>query len=120
MIKPHFIQRGSGGVRGNVAANIVLDAVGAHDHGQGVPTNEALDATLELLVAGEKRLQPDRNGVGVRSVGGEREVDPLNGGVRAKALENFGGDFGAARFQDGIQRFEPFLDFYVVQAVVLG
>ena len=35
----------------------------------------------------------------------------------AEALQNFGGYFGAAGFEDGVERFKPFLNFYVVDAV---
>ncbi len=114
MIEADFVERGGAGERGDVAADIVLHAIGAHDHGQRVPADEALDATLEFLVAGEKRLEASGNGVGVGRIGAEREVDARNRGVGAEALQNFRGDFGSAGFQDGIERFEPFLHFQVV------
>src|SRR5258708_10552577 len=53
MIEAYFEQRGRGGVRGDVAADVVFDAVGADDHGQGVPANQALDAALDFLFAGK-------------------------------------------------------------------
>ena len=120
MVEADFVERGGGGVRGDVAADVVLDAIGADDHGEGVPADEALDAALEFLVAGEKRLEACGNGVGVRSVRGEREVDAGDGGVGAEALENFGGDFGAAGLEDGIERFEPLLNLEFVHVVRLG
>jgi len=39
-----------------VAADIVFEAIGADDHGEGVPTDEGFDAALELLIAGEERF----------------------------------------------------------------
>ena len=53
MVEANFVERGSGSVSGNVAADIVFEAIGADNHGESVPANEGLDATLELLIAGE-------------------------------------------------------------------
>jgi hypothetical protein len=39
--------------------------------------------------------------------------------VGAEALEDFGGDFGAAGFQDGIEGLEPLLHFDVFEVVWL-
>src|ERR1700693_1055544 len=89
MVEADFVERGGGSKGGDVAADIVFDAIGAHDHGQRVPAYEALDATLEFLIAGIARLEAMRDGVGVRSVGGEGQVDAVDGGVRAEALKNF-------------------------------
>ena len=94
MVEADFIKSGGGGVRGDVAADVVLDAIGADDHGQRVPANQALDAALELLIAGEQRLEAGGNRVDVRSVGGERQVDATDFGVGAQALENFAATSG--------------------------
>src|SRR5260370_702160 len=64
------VNGGGGAARGDVPADVVLHAIGAHHHGQRVPANQALDAALEFLIAGEKRLESSGNGVGVRRVGG--------------------------------------------------
>src|SRR6266404_6234426 len=117
MVEADFVERGGAGVGGDVAADVVLDAIGAHDHGQRVPANQALDAALEFLIAGEQRLEAIGNRVGVRRVRCEWEIDAGNGGVRAEALQNFRGDFGAAGFEERIKRLEPFLHFQVVESV---
>src|ERR1700674_7160 len=104
MVEADFVERGGAGVRGYVAADIVLDAIGAHDHGQRVPADEALDAALEFLVAGKKWLETRGNRIGVGRVGREREIDAGDGGGGAEALQNFRGDFRSAGFQDGIER----------------
>src|SRR6266851_4927973 len=72
MIEADFVKRGGGGVGGDVAADVVLHAIGAHHHGQRIPANQALDAAFEFLIAGEKRLQAVGNGVGVRRIGRKR------------------------------------------------
>jgi hypothetical protein len=40
--------------------------------------------------------------------------------VRAQAFQNFRGDFGATGFQHGVKGLEPFLNFYVIDAMRLG
>ncbi len=114
MVEADFVERGGGGIGGDVAADVVLEAIGADDHGEGVPTNEGLDAALELLVAGEKGFEARGNGVGVRGVGGKRKIDAADGGVGAEALHDLAGHFGAAGEKDGVEGFEPFLDFDVL------
>ena len=71
MVEADFVERGGGSEGGDVAADIVLNAIGAHHHGERVPAHEALDAALKFLVAGIAGLEAMGNGVGVRRVGGE-------------------------------------------------
>src|SRR5260370_22389988 len=82
MVEAHFVKRCRRSICRNVAADVVLDAVRTHHHGQSVPADEALDAALQLLVAREKWFEPRRNGVGVRRVRGKRKVNAVNGGMR--------------------------------------
>ncbi len=72
MVEAHFVEGGGGSVGGDVAADVVLHAVGADDHGKSVPTNEGLDAAFELLVARKERFEAGGDSVGVGSVGCER------------------------------------------------
>ena len=55
MVEADFKQRRGGSIRGNVAANAVVHAIGANHHGQGIPADQALDAALDFLIAGEDR-----------------------------------------------------------------
>jgi hypothetical protein len=118
MVEADFIECGGGGVGGDVTADVVLQAIGADDHGESVPANEGLDTALELLVSGEERFEAGGNGVGIRSVGGEREINATDGGVGAKTFEDFARNVGTAGFQDGIKGLEPFLNFDVVDVSV--
>ncbi len=102
MVESDFIQRGRRSVRRNVSADVVLHAVRAHDHGQRIPANQTLDASLEFLIAREKRLEPRGNRIRVRRVRGKRKIDARNGSVRAQPLQNFRRDFRPARFQHGV------------------
>ena len=117
MVEADFVERGGRGVGGNVSADAVFDAVGAHDHGQRVPANQALDAALHFLIAREQGLETGGDGVDVRGVGGERKIDAADSSVRAEAFQDFTGDVGATGKEHGIQRFQPFLDFDVLDVV---
>src|SRR5439155_11345211 len=96
MVEAHFVKRRRGSVCRNVPADVVLDTVCAHHHGQCVPANEALDAALQFLIAGEKWFEARWNSVRVRGVRGERQVNAVDGSMRAESLENFLGHFRPA------------------------
>src|SRR6266849_8326468 len=117
MVEANFVERSGASISGDVSADVVLDAIGAHDHGESVPADEALDATLKFLIAGEKRLKAIGNSVGVRSVGRKWEIYAGYGGMGAQALKNLGGDFGSAGFEQRVEGFEPLLHFEVVESV---
>ena len=53
VVETDLVQRGRGGIRGEVAADPGELVVGAQDHGDGVPPDQAPDPSLELLVARE-------------------------------------------------------------------
>src|SRR3984957_6170366 len=65
MVEADFVQRGSGSVGGNMAADVVLFAICAHYHGDRIPAHQTFYAPLELLVAREVRLPAMRNSVDV-------------------------------------------------------
>src|SRR6266436_5397005 len=82
MVEAHFVERCRRSISGNVAADVVLDAVRSHHHGQGVPADEALDAALQFLVTGEEWFEPWRNSVGIRRVRSEWEINAVDSGMR--------------------------------------
>src|SRR5690242_21351758 len=88
MVEAHLVQRCRRGVRGNMSADVVLDAVRPHHHGQRVPANQALDAPLKLLVSRKQRLQSYGNAIGIRRVRAKRQVDAVDGGMSAQPLKN--------------------------------
>ena len=51
MIEPDLVQRGRRRIGGDVAADAVRRAVGAHHHRHRVPADEALDPALDFLAA---------------------------------------------------------------------
>src|ERR1041384_1929474 len=68
MVEADFVQRRARRKRRDVAAEPAVNAVGVDDHRHGVPADEALDAPLQLAVAGIRRLLVRRDGVDVRRV----------------------------------------------------
>src|ERR1700728_2166527 len=66
VIEGDFVQRGGGGEGRNMSADTFLDLIGAHDHGQGVPADKALNTPFHFLTAGKRSLVLRRNGVLVR------------------------------------------------------
>ena len=77
----------------------------------------ALDAALDFPIAGIGASSSSGNGIDVGRIRGKREIDAGNFCVGAEAFEDFHGDFGAAGFEDRIQRFKPLRDFVFVHVV---
>ncbi len=117
MVEADFIERRGGSVGRNVATDVVLHAVGAHDHGDGVPTNEALDAALKFLIARKWRFEPGRNRIDVRRVRRKWQIQAGDLCVGSEAFQNFNGNFWAAGFEHRIEGFEPLGDLVFVHVV---
>src|SRR5258708_5560396 len=82
------LKEGSGGrIRGNMAANAVVDSIGANDHGQRVPADQALDPAFDLLVAGKNSLLFHGDRIYVGSVRGERRSDTQRQRTLAETVE---------------------------------
>ena len=111
MVEADFKQRRGGGVRGNVAADAVVDAVGANHHRQRVPANQALDAPLDFLIAWEDGLLFMGNGIQIRSVCGEGKRDAEGLSVAAKPVQQSDRGFLPFFAYDLVEGFYPFLYF---------
>ena len=75
MIECDLVESGRRSVGGNMAADVGMEPVGFHDHGQGVPAHIAFDAPLDFAVAGISRLFFDGNRVDVRRGDGEGNLE---------------------------------------------
>ena len=111
VVEAHLVQRRGGGVRRDVAADPVAQLVGAHDHRERVPADEALDPPFELLVPGKRGLLADGDRVRVRRVRGERDPRARAARVRVELPEQLCRAGNAAGLQDVIERFEPLTAF---------
>ena len=109
VVEADLVQRGRGGVRREVAAEARVRVVRAHDHGRGVPADDAADALLHRLVAGERRLLlgGDRVDVARLDEAGQADVE------LARALEHAAQQevraLAAVLPDDVLQRVEPVL-----------
>ena len=67
--------------------------------------------------AGEWRFEARGNRVDVGRIRGEREIQAGDFGVDAEAFKDFDCDFGAAGFEDRIERFEPLGNLVLIHVV---
>src|SRR5665647_3103123 len=65
VVEADLVERGSGGIGGDVPAHADAWPLCAVDHDRGVPADEGAVPTLDLLVAGEPRLGLRGDGVDV-------------------------------------------------------
>src|SRR5271166_5396263 len=114
MVEPHFVQSCRRRIGRNMPTDVVLHAVGADNHRQGVPADERLDPTLKLLVSGEERFKSCRNGIRIWGIGSKGQVNPANSSMRSQSLQNLSRDVRAARFEHRVERFEPLLNLHVL------
>ena len=107
VIESDFVKRRGGRVGGDVSADAVRQPIGANDHRHRVPADEALDAALDLLAAGERRLvfRPDRIDVG--GDGRERQRDAGHAGVMAQAGEQALDAAAVPLLDDVVERLAP-------------
>jgi len=111
MVEGDFVERGGRGEGGDVPAD-VGGGVGLDDHGHGVPTDNALDAALDVAVAGKGGLAGGRDGVDVGR--GQAGIGARGGAeLFAELFEELGGALGTlvlqGQFKDGLERLGPFV-----------
>ena len=111
MVEGHLVEGGRRGVGGDVAADAVFVAVGAHHHGHGVPADQALDAALDLAAARVGHLLVGVDGVDVGSVGGERQLDAVGVGMATQFAEQPADTGRTTGLQHVVQGFEPLPGF---------
>jgi hypothetical protein len=111
VVEADFVQRGRRRVRRHVAADAVRLAVGLDDHGRGVPTDEALDAALDLAVARVRHLRVRRNGVEIGGVRGEGFLHARLAGPEAQSVQEPNGTAVIAAVQNVIKRVNPLARF---------
>jgi hypothetical protein len=107
VIERDLVQRRARRVRRDVAADSLLLAVCTHHHRHRVPTHEALDAALELLVAGIRRLLLDGDRVDLRRVRGERDAHAAAQRVELELAQQALDAFRPLAPQDVVEGVEP-------------
>ena len=85
--------------------------VGADHHRHGVPAHDALDAALDLAAAGIRHLLVGVDGVDVRRVRRERQLDAALLGVDAELAQQPADARRPSVLQHVVQRLEPLAGF---------
>src|SRR5208337_3818001 len=106
VVESHFVKSRSRGVGGDMPADAAAGLVRANDHCHGVPANDALDAALDLAVAGIRRLKLDWNGIDVRSGRAGREGHANSESPFAEFFQEKLGAFAALRPADEVERLQ--------------
>ena len=108
MVKPGLEQIGHAGVTGDVPAQLAIGLVGAHHHGQRVPTHDGHQPLFGGQVAWKHRLLVDGDGVHVRRVQlglPARALLPRHDG---QLVQNLAGPLWALRADQRQQSLAPF------------
>jgi hypothetical protein len=85
--------------------------IGFDDHGQGVPPNEAADATLEFEVARIRGFVGCRDRIDVRRIDRSRDWDSSLAQPVTESLEEVGGSFRALLLDHILKGVQPFTGF---------
>src|SRR5688572_4117707 len=107
VVEPDFIQRGRRCIGRNMTANPVVELVGPDHHRERVPPNEALDAALNLSTARKRWLFRNGDGVDIRGVRREGELDAATPGVVLEKSEQAADPGRPARLEHVVERLEP-------------
>jgi hypothetical protein len=111
MIEGDFIKRGGRRKGGDVAANAFFGLVRAHHHRQRVPPHQALDPALDVGAARHRHLLVSRDGIEIRCIRRERQLDAVLAGVNRQLAQQTGDFDRAAALEHIIKRVEPFTRF---------
>src|SRR5690606_9258541 len=102
-----FVQRRGRRVGRNVPADALRLTVGADDHGQRVPADEALDAALDLAAARHRDLFAGADGVDLGRCGRERHANAVRARAIAERVDEADGALAVALADDVVERVEP-------------
>src|SRR5450759_2937697 len=98
-----------------MAADAGVLLVLAMNHGERVPADEALDAAFDDTIAGIGDLFIFTNGVDVRRVELEGDIDAGKARAGSEGLQDLAGAGGAFLVHDLVEGFEPLRDLIDVR-----
>src|SRR5579872_827956 len=104
-------------VSGQMATDIRIVFIGAHDHSERVPPRQAFDAPFDLTVARIRHLVFRRNGIDVRSVPAQRDSHAEIGGAFHQVFEQVTRSVWTYLIDNIIEGFNPFGGFLGVEVV---
>ena len=108
MVEAHLVERGAGGVGGDVAADAGMLPVGPHHHGHGVPADDAFDAPFDFPAAGKDRLPAGRNGIDIGRVGRKMNGNIELLGAHLEVAQQLEDPCRPLVFINIIEAFDPF------------
>ena len=107
VIESDLQERGRRSVSGNVPADARGSAIGANDHGHGVPTDQTFNSALQFALPRIGRLLRLGDRVEIRRVGLERKLQAAALGMAEKFTDQGCGLGRAAFIEDFVERFDP-------------
>jgi hypothetical protein len=107
VVEADFVERRRRGVGRNVAAHTHSRPLGAVHHDRGVPSDPGPVAALDVLVAGEPRLQFGRIGVDVVGRRQRRDRDALISGTFQQTQHQVTRPRRPRALQQLVERFQP-------------
>ncbi|MNJ37773.1 hypothetical protein D3C77_326050 [compost metagenome] len=111
VVEADVIQGGTGGEARNVAAQVRVFQVGAHHHGQRVPTDQRANAAFHEQVARHACFVGDRDGVAVWRGDGVWQLGATTGGQLAHTGHQIVSAVFAFFVENRLQGVQPFLGF---------
>src|SRR5581483_3189022 len=115
VVEADLIERGCGGVGGQMAADAIEAAVGAGHHHGCVPAHEITDPTLEIFVARIERLVRDGDGVDVVGADDAGQVETEALGSLENAQHHASGASSAAILGEGVDGVGPLLQLLSIR-----
>ncbi|CAM5305927.1 hypothetical protein TPAU25S_00101 [Tsukamurella paurometabola] len=120
VVEAHLVQRRRAGVGGDVPADAHAGALGAVDHDRGVPSDPGAVPALDLLVAGEPRLEIGGDGVHVIRGRERRDRHPVLAGALQESQHQVAGAGRPVGGYQVVERLEPFAGLLRVDVRKVG
>ena len=115
VVEPDLVQGGGRSVGRDVSADAALFTVGAHNHGERVPTHETSNSAFNFAVTRIDRLPVSGNGIDVWSVGGEWDLNPRFLSVTMQFGQESVDPLRPPMADDIIQGIQPFATFNFIK-----
>jgi len=110
----HVGQRGE---RGDVAAQVAVEAVGLDDHRHRVPAHPRAQALFIFEVARAVLFEVRRDGVHISGIAGKRDMGTATARQVDQALQQVMRAIGAFEFDHRFERVEPFLGLERIRVI---
>ena len=120
VVEADLIERGRGGVGGDVTADADAGTLGTMHHDRGIPPDPGAVPAFDVLVAGEPRFEFGGDGVDVVGGGQSRYRHPLLAGPFEQAQHQVAGPGRAGSGQQIVEGLQPLRGFLGVDVGQVG